>query len=360
MFAADVPTYTIDLEAPEELRWAEVIAAERAVAARLAAEAATEIERVPELVRRIFARLYQLSGGLYRGEIQAWADALGVSAGTVTLLNCAYELSHLRLPRPLGCTAGVCRVEGLGPVHVRNLDWPLAGLGDATCLFRFRRGERTFLVIGAPGQVGVLSGMLPGGYSVTINWAPPAGVPSFRFGPAFLLRDTLETRNSYESAVEALRRTPVSASVFFTVCGTEPGQACVIERTPRSALVRPLDGPAVVQANHHVGARFAPNNADLDDVGPDEQEFSREGSAARAEALAGALAGPGAPAALEEAARVLDVPPVLNKFTCQQMAFCPRTGEVRVWRRLTAPGPAPGQAGTPTPSSLERAHGESD
>jgi hypothetical protein len=338
MFAADVPTYTIDLEAPEALRWQQVIAAERVAAGRLVAEAARELDRVPELLRRAFARLYQLSGGLYRGEIRAWAEALGVSVGTVTLLNCAYELSHIRLPRPFGCTAGVRWAEGLGPVHVRNLDWPLAGLGDATCLFRFRRGSRAFVVVGVPGQVGVLSGMLPGAYSVTINWAPPAGLPMFRFGPAFLLRDTLETCDSYAAAIAALRKTTLSASVFFTACGAEPGQACVIERTPRSAVVRSPDGPALVQANHHVAARFAANNAALDDVAEDEQEFSREGSAARAEALARALAAAGKRGALEEAARVLDAGPVLNKFTCQQMAFCPRTGEVRVWRRLT-PGP---------------------
>jgi hypothetical protein len=337
MFAADVPIYTIDLELPEALRWAEVIAAERTAADRLVAEAARELERVPELLRQSFARLYQLSGGLYRGEIKAWADSLGVSAGTVTMLNCAYELSHLRQPRPFGCTAGVRWTEGLGLIHVRNLDWPLAGLGDATCLFRFRRGEREFLVVGAPGQVGVLSGMLPGAYSVTINWAPPAGAPTFRFGPVFLLRDTLQTRNNYAAAVGTLRKTPVSASVFFTVCGTEAGQACVIERTPRSAVVRPLDGPALVQANHHVGARFAANNADLDDVEEDEQEFSRTGSAARANALTQALTSAGRPIALQEAACVLDTPLVLNKFTAQQMAFCPRTGEVRVWRRRTAP-----------------------
>jgi hypothetical protein len=327
VFAADVPMYSIDLEVSEALRWQEVIVAERTAARRLIAEAAHDFERVPELLRRLFARLYQLSGGLYRGEIQAWADALGVSAGTVTLLNCAYELSYVRLPRPFGCTAGVRWVEGLGPVHVRNLDWPLASLGDATCVFRFRRGGRTFVVVGAPGQVGVLSGMLPGAYSVTINWAPPASPPTFRFGPAFLLRDTLETCNSYAAAVAALQKTPLSASVFFTVCGTEPGQACVIERVPRSAVVRSLDGPALVQANHHVAARFAANNADLEDVAEDEQEFSREGSAARAEALAQALAAADEPEALEEAARVLDAGPVLNKFTCQQMAFCPPTPE---------------------------------
>src|SRR3954454_24344890 len=139
-------------------------------------------------------------------------------------------------------------------------------------------------------------------------------MPEFRFGPAFLLRDTLETRDSYDAAVETLRRTPVSTSVFFTVCGTEAGQACVIERTPGSAVVRPADG-TVVQANHHVAARFAPNNADLDDVAEDEQEFSREGSADRADAMGRALSAAGGPATLEEAARVLDVSPVLNKFT---------------------------------------------
>ena len=172
--------------------------------------------------------------------------------------------------------------------------------------------------------------MLPGAYSATINWAPPARTPTFRFGPTFLLRDTLETCDSYAAAVEALRKTPVAASVFFTVCGTEAGQACVIERTPGAAVVRPADGP-VVQANHHVEVRFAANNADLDDVAEDEQEFSRAGSAARADALA----------------RALDAGPVLNKFTCQQMVFCPRSGDVRVWRRLTAP--AAGGGPTPPP-----------
>jgi hypothetical protein len=334
MFAADVPTYTLDLDQPESIRWAGVISAERAAAERLLAEAAREFERVPDLVRRIFARLYRFSGGLYQDEIRSWADALGISAGTVTLLNCAYELSHLRMPRPFGCTAGVLWSEALGPIHVRNLDWPLSGLGDATCQFRFHRGNRSFVVVGVAGQVGVLSGMLPGAYSVTINWAPPGGRPTFfRLGPTFLLRDTLETCDSYATAVEALQKTPLSASVFFTVCGAEPDQACVIERTPRSAVVRPLDGKGVVQANHHVAARFAANNADLDDVKEDEQEFSREGSAARADALGRSLAVADNPATLEEAARVLDAEPVLNKFTCQQMVFCPRTGDVRVWRR---------------------------
>jgi hypothetical protein len=175
--------------------------------------------------------------------------------------------------------------------------------------------------------------MLPHAYSVTINWAPPGAFPSFDFGPAFLLRDTLETCDGYDAAVRTLTRTDLSTSVFFTVCGTEEGQACVIERTQHAAVVRPMTGPVLVQANHHPGGRFARNNEDLREVTEGEEEFSIEGSASRADTLAAALAAVAAPGTLASAAAVLDVSTVLNKLTCQQMAFCPRSGEVLVWHR---------------------------
>ena len=107
MFSTDVPTYEIDLERPEEKRWAEMIERERPVADRLVREASAMFERVPQIFRWVFARLYERSGGLYRREMKAWADGLGQSLGTVTMLNCAYELSHLHVPRVFGCTAGL-------------------------------------------------------------------------------------------------------------------------------------------------------------------------------------------------------------------------------------------------------------
>jgi len=177
--------------------------------------------------------------------------------------------------------------------------------------------------------------MLPGAYSVTINWAPPAAFPSFEFGPTFLLRDTLETCDHFDDAVRCLRETPLSTSVFFTVCGVENGQACVIERTPRDAAVRSMTGSALVQANHHVAGEFTENNEELYEVVAGEEEFSMEGSTLRAETLARGLAELPSVLTLENASRLLDTPTVLNKFSCQQMVFCPRTGEVRVWRRCS-------------------------
>src|SRR5262245_6798124 len=116
VFTTDIPIYVIDLSLPEAQRWREVISREKVTAARIIEEAGRQFDRVPELLRTFFARRYQRSGGLYRGEITAWAEDLGVSVGTVTVLNCAYELSHLRWPKIFGCTAGVRWVEGRGMV----------------------------------------------------------------------------------------------------------------------------------------------------------------------------------------------------------------------------------------------------
>jgi hypothetical protein len=345
MLTETVPTYVIDLAAREPKRWAEVISRQRDAARHLVAEAAVEFQGVPEALRWGFGFLYRSWGGLYRREIQAWAEGLGVSVGTTTLLNCAYELSHARWPglfgcaaglrwvaKVFGCTAGIRWVDGLGPVHARSLDWPLPSIAGATCLFRMRRGPREFVVVGMAGHVGALSGMLPHAYSVTINWAPPTSLPTFDFGPAFLLRHTLETCDSYEAAVTSLKSTRLSTSAFYTICGTERGQACVIERTQREAVVREMTGAVLVQANHHLASRFQGNNQQLREVEEGEQESFFNDSARRLEALERVLEETRAGCRLDEVGGCLNVAPVLNDYTCQRMAFCPRTGEAKVWK----------------------------
>jgi hypothetical protein len=206
-------------------------------------------------------------------------------------------------------------------------------MAEATRLFRFREGNREFVSVGVPGQVSVLSGMLPGAYSVTINWAPPAGTPTFDHGPAFLVRHMLETCSSYRAALEVLRDTPLSTSVFFTLCGIDEDQACVIERTQRAAVVREPAGPALAQANHHVGARFSRNNKVLSEV---EDAAFHDDSSRRADALCQSLLKAGPALTLDDAVAALNAPPVFNQYTVQQMIFCPRTGDLRVWHGANA------------------------
>lgn len=325
-------TRTIDLELDESERWAGVIGADGTSARRVARESLSDLPAIVRALGGVFRATYAWSGGRYVGEIDAWAEALGLGRGEATLLQCSYELSHSSgflsgLPgRIFGCTAAVGWVPSLGMVHVRSLDWPLRGIGPATRLFRFRRGPRAFVSVGIAGFVGVLSGMLPGAYSVTINWAPPVERPGFGFGPAFLLREVLEECDSYEEAVHVLRTTPLASSVFFVVCGTRRGQACVIERTRDDASVRRAARPWLVQANHHVARRFAARNAAFDRLGMDVEE-----SVERQRALEERLATGPTRTTLARVATSLEVDPVFNGDTHQHMAFCPRSGQVRVW-----------------------------
>jgi acyl-CoA:6-aminopenicillanic acid acyl transferase len=338
MWTAEVPTYVIDLQQDETSRWREVIDREKLVARELANEAVTEFERVPEVIRWVFGKLYEVSGGRYKQEINTWASVLGVSSGTATLLNCFYELSHVRTgslaARLLGCTAGVRWFDGLGMVQARTLDWSLTNLGNATRLFCFRRGKREFFSVGFPGFVGVLSGMLPHRYSVTINWAPPIAMPSFDFGPAFLLRETLEECDRYDEAVDVLTRTPLSTSVFYTVVGVEKGQACVIERTQSEAVIRQAGASVLVQANHHVAEQFSQHNQGIAETEEGEVESTYADSQRRAATLEEGLKNCSSLSSLAEFVDVIEQAPVLNEATYQKMIICPSSGEIKVWRRL--------------------------
>jgi predicted choloylglycine hydrolase len=253
----------------------------------------------------------------------------------VTLLNCAYELSHIRPPKPFGCSAGITNIEGLGMVHVRTLDWPIAGMGAATRIFRLQRDDHKAIVVGFPGMVGALSGMVPGAYSATINWAPPGSwLPTFEFGPTFLLRDVLENCRTFESAVTRLRETQLATSVFFTICGAEVGQGCVIERTPKDSVVRPYLGQPLVQTNHHIDNRFEANNDDIREGASDDDVFSLDGSQKRHCLLSEQLAAFKGPILVDSLMEPLNKPTVLNGDTCQKMVFVPKRGDIRVLRKI--------------------------
>lgn len=325
MFTSEIPRFVINLDGDVRDRWAEVIVTGHKDVQRVAHEIIADYAYIPDFVRRllgcVLTYVYRLSGGRYFGEMKAWARAMGWPVGDVVAMNCMYELSHITdIPSIFGCTAGVRWIPRRGMVHVRSLDWPLRNIGCATRLFEFRRKERSFVAVGIAGYVGVLSGMLPGAYSATINWAPPDGVSAGGFGPAFLLREVLETCNTYASAVRTLASAPLATSVFYTVCGTKKGQACVIERTQQDAAIR--EAEVLVQGNHHVAEKFLENNVD-DELLVDSVE--------RTDALERKLRHV---RDVEDAAIALDVDPVLNADTCQQMVFLPASGKIQAWRWL--------------------------
>ncbi|MHC4817188.1 MAG: C45 family autoproteolytic acyltransferase/hydrolase [Planctomycetota bacterium] len=336
-YTESVRKYRIDLGKRPAERWAEVIEKEKDSALRLAQESLNDIEEYmgtnafynlgkSPLLQNSFGLAYKMAGGLHVGEMRAWARALKMQFGATAFLNCTYEVNHWldRIAQPFGCTAGVVRIPKVGLVHVRSMDWDLPYLGNATRVFNFVKGDHECKTIGVPGLVGAISGMVPGAYSVTLNWAPPTEKPKWELGPLFLLREVLTTCETYEEAVNVLSETPIAASCFYMVCGVT--EACVIERTQYEYAIRKMGRGPLVQTNHHI--LFDKLNEPL-------YEEDEEGAAViydsedRADTLLAQLR---KAKSVGAAASALDKEPVFNENSYQQMVFIPKTGEMRAWR----------------------------
>lgn len=337
----------VDLTQKEGVaRWAAVIDAEKRTAKALFKATLGSFPPASQALSPLFGLAYALYEGPYQGELQAWADAIGEDFSEVAMVNCAYDLDHLSdtltaervfetlKSAVLGCSSAVARLANEEMIQVRNLDWPIEGMGPSTRVFNFKKGSRDALFIGFPLFVGALSGMVPEAYSVTINWAPPQHLPVFsHHSPVFLLRQVLETCDTYDEAVAKLSSEKLTTSVFFTVCGVRPGEGCVIERTPTKPYRRSYEkGIPLVQTNHHdPQGEFKANN----DVLTTNKELAadplvkttRERRKSLEDSLRG-LAGKSweelGPTGIFAA---LDVGEVTNKETCQRMIFRPSTGE---------------------------------
>jgi hypothetical protein len=357
-------TYTINLELPEEERWSEVIRRERTLARGLIKEALAMVKDFPKFFRKPVKTLYRIVGGRYTGEMQAWAHALRVGEEDFLLTQCSYELSHLPesdgvfsgtlkegkkaydflrslRKKVLGCTSGIKHARGHGMVHLRSLDWPLKKGAKATRIFRFIDGDREFIAVGMVGMVGVLSGMVTGGYSATINHAQPDTDPDITaLGPLFLLREVLETCDTYEEAVYMLKHSPVSTHVFFTVCGIKAGQACTIERGKKNASIRKHGRGTHAQGNLYINRPFKHLNAKAHNLTEEQEEEGDwislfDDSTARVEKMESELKSFTPTKDLASFGSVLRKDPIRSDTTIHQIVFRPRTGDLCVWAVLS-------------------------
>jgi len=324
--------YTIDLTLPEKERWSHVIRAEWAPAHSLMLNSIRDLETIPKAARYLISKAYQAVGGLYVGEMKAWAESLDVPLSDFILVQCGYDLEHAGRKIPLmGCTSGIRNTANHGMVHIRSMDWSLEGAGRATRIFRFINEDREFLAVGMVGMIGVLSGMVPGAYSATINWAAPEGIPRFTaLSPLFLLREILESCDTYEEAVYSLQKTPISTNVYFTVCGAKKGQACTIERGKDTASVRKFKDGTHSQSNHYQTRPFLKLNKSESLTEGDEGDQSLlESSSDRLITMLEQFNS--GFSKLESYEQVLRKKPIRNDQTIHQMAFRPKTGDLCVW-----------------------------
>jgi len=163
-----------------------------------------------------------------------------------------------------GCTSGAWNSDQ-GPLLRRVLDWPFPRLGEFPVVAHFNGRLGDYFNITWPGFVGVLQGLAPGRFAAAINQAPRrkhAGgfvgawiAGRFKTGsslalpPVHLLRRVFETARDYSAAKSMLCLSPLAVPAIFTLSGTRPGEACVIERTEDGYAVREMGSGRVCAAN---------------------------------------------------------------------------------------------------------------
>lgn len=262
-------------------------------------------------------------GGYYRAEQRALAAEAKATPSEVLLANLAYDLSA----GATGCST-FATTSGEGVLHARNLDWtfPRRLLEKNTIVARVRGAPKgDYAMVTWPGFFGGLTAVAPGRFSVSVNFvlhADYAGVGGFLaravggFWPVpWLVRKALDEAKDFKAAVKLLRTAPVLASVLFTVAGTRPGEAVVIERTPGEGFER--GAGQVWTTNHYASSELGPSNVE-----------DRLDSGGRFQVLRQGLeAGPRTAAA---AFKLLDRPRLLKDDTVQQVAMNAREGTLSV------------------------------
>jgi len=180
-------------------------------------------------------------------EIQGCAEALGVDYGWVALLNLGYEVSD-------ACTSIVAQTNDGKMLHARNMDF-WAGMGFTDTLKQMayqaefqKGGKLVFHATIFAGYVGILSGMKPGAFALTVNTRfYPEGISQLFYEiiaaieeknaslVTFLARRVFVNENDFDSAVENLSNDYLIADVYYTVSGVAPGQGVVISRNRQNA-----------------------------------------------------------------------------------------------------------------------------
>ncbi|XP_064607655.1 acid ceramidase-like [Liolophura sinensis] len=255
-----IPTYVVNLDLPGEERWTEVMKDRGPQIRHLLSMFKQFIRdfgnRTEKIIKFVDTNGEKMVSTLpYADEMRGIANATGLPLGEVVFYNVFYELFTF-------CTSIVAQDSSGKLFHARNLDFGLflgwdvktdswtitEALRHTIVNIDFRRNNKTvFKSVHFAGYLGVLTGVKPGVFTLTMNErfnidGGFMGVIEWILGDhsgqwmGFLTRQTLENSHSFEEAKKNLTNTKMLAPAYFILGGTKPGEGCVITRARESAV----------------------------------------------------------------------------------------------------------------------------
>ena len=187
----------------------------------------------------------------YLEELEGIASFSSFGVDELLTANLYYDALKL----VLGCTAFSVHTGEVN-LHARNLDWwsDDNSLSSYSKIFDFEKnGKIVFSSIGWPGFTGVLSGIKPQKYAVSLNAVLSVEPPVFAPPITFKIREALENIDDYKPAVDFFASTVIASDCLLLVTGKEKDERAVIERTPkRNAVRKPNERDVLVVTNAYL------------------------------------------------------------------------------------------------------------
>uniref|UniRef100_UPI00398ED09C acid ceramidase isoform X2 n=1 Tax=Pristiophorus japonicus TaxID=55135 RepID=UPI00398ED09C len=260
-FKGIVPWYKINLDSAPHIRWNQLIndkKVELINLIRVIKDLANDFfpsGKLIELVDKGLAPLVDTLPFPFNEELKGIADASGVPLGEVMLFNIFYEVFTV-------CTSLVAEDKRGRLYHARNMDFGLflgwdfrnsswripEYLKPLTVNLDFQKNNRTvFKSTNFAGYVGMLTGMRPGMFTLTMNErfsidGGYIGIIEWILGKrdgiwmSFLTRSVLENATSYAQAKDQLANTEMLAPAYFILGGNQSSEGCIITRSRTTSL----------------------------------------------------------------------------------------------------------------------------
>lgn len=310
-------TLTIDLDLPPKDRW------------HFAAEYSQEINEIiacywvdledyVDLIES-YLEVYktQFIPNSYLEEIECIANYCDYSADQILIANLYYDIVKFAF----ACTA--FSFENDQSIwHARNLDWWTENdvLKKYTKVFNFTKGGQTvFQSVGWVGFIGVLSGLKPNHFSITLNAIVSNEAPNIAKPISFLLREVLEGSHDFQQAQTILEQTDIICDCLLLLSGTKPNEMLVIERTPSTSKTRYAQDNFIIVTNDYKKTPHKSNN----------QSALKDTSCGRYDRTQFLLKQK-TPHNTEACFEILNDPAVKMQITVQQMIFNPKIGLIEI------------------------------
>ncbi|KAI5211225.1 Acid Ceramidase [Manis pentadactyla] len=260
-YRGPVPWYTINLDLPPYKRWHELMA-EKASAVKVIVNSVKNLVnafvpsgKIIQIVDQKLPGLLSNFPGPYAEEMKGIAAVTNIPLGEIISYNIFYELFTL-------CTSIIAEDKAGHLLHGRNMDfgvflgwntnnntWVITeDLKPLTVNLDFQRNNKTvFKGTSFAGYVGVLTGLKPGLFSLSLNErfslsGGYVGVLEWILGKkdamwiGYITRSVLENSTSYEAAKNILTKTKILAPAYFILGGNKSGEGCVITRDRKQSL----------------------------------------------------------------------------------------------------------------------------